>query len=92
MSFSPLDGPSVQGILTVTTVEIPLRVGLTNLDDREVITVQPVDGQVYITFVTGIEGFLVYKNQLVTFEATNTQDIFIKAVAGTVHVKIAERS
>ena len=89
--FEPLDGPSAQGILTVTTTESALRIGPDNFSERWVVTIQPTDGKVYVSFQTGVEGFLIFKNQLVTFEGTDSQTLYIKAVVGTVTVKIAER-
>ena len=92
MSLLPLDGPSEQGTLSVTTSEQVVKVGASNLEERKVVTIQPTDGKVYVSFKTGVTGFIVYKNQLVTFEASDKQDIFIKSVSGTVNVKIAERA
>jgi len=101
--LQPLDGPSSQGTLssvgTVTPIEV--KVGASALEDRKVITLQG-DGRYYVYFGDGTStpsagtvsanGFLNFRNQLVSYEATNQQQIFVLAVTGTVDIKIAERA
>jgi len=90
--YNICDGPAVQGTLSVTAVEQEIKVGASALEDRKVVTVQPTNGRVYVSFQTGIAGFLVYKNQMASFEASDKQPIYIISVTGTVSVKIAERA
>lgn len=92
MGLLPLDGPSVQTTLSVTTIQVEVKVGTLALAERKVITVQPQDGKIYISFVSGQNGMLLMKNGIYSFEASETQAMYIKAVTGTVQVVIAERA
>ena len=102
--LQPLDGPSTQGTLssvgTVTVVEAI--VGGSAFPERKVVTLQGV-GRFYVYFgdltvgapsaaTVSSDGFLVFKNAQVTYEATNQQPIYVLAVTGTVDIKIAERA
>jgi len=89
--FYPLDGPSVQDELSISTQQ-ELKVGASPLSERKVITVQPKDGKVYVSFVNGEDGFLCFKNGIYTFEASDKQPVYIKAESGTVAVVVAERA
>jgi len=100
----PLDGPSLQdssSVGTVTPVEI--KVGGSVLTERKVVTVQPKDGKLYYYFVdsTGAapsaatmvaDGLLIFKSQLMTFEVSEQQKIFVLAVTGTVNFVMVERA
>ena len=101
--LQPLDGPSAQGTLssvgTVTVVEA--KAGVTALEDRKVITLQG-DGRYYVYFGDGTgtpsaatvssNGFLNFRNQVVSYEASNQQAVYVLAVTGTVDIKVAERA
>ena len=88
----PLDGPAVQSKQTIPASETLVKVGASVLTERKVITVQPLTGNVYLTFETGKDGFLLLKRGIYSFEASETQVVYIKAVAGTEDVIIAERA
>jgi hypothetical protein len=56
------------------------------------VTLQPKDGKLWVSFVSGQDGFLIFKNQLVSFESSEQNPIYIKAFTGTVNVTVAERA
>lgn len=103
MSLQPLDGPSLQDTLSISTVSVlEVKSGVTALPERKVITIQPLDGSVYIYFGDGdniptttdvsTKGFLHNKKLKESYEASETQPVFILAVSGTVDVRFAERA
>jgi hypothetical protein len=103
MKFSPLDGPSAQGTITVDTITVKeVKIGANALDERKVITLQPIDGKIRVFFGDGVtvpnaatvavDGFLHFKSAKDSYEATNSQAVYILAEAGTVDVKVAERA
>lgn len=100
----PLDGPSIQGVLsavdTVTPVEV--KVGASPFEERKVVTLQG-DDKFYVYFgdedasapnaaTVTAQGFTVFKNQLTSFEAKYTQPIYVLALSGTVNIRIVERA
>jgi hypothetical protein len=100
--LQPLDGPSLQGSLSVTaSTVVELKVGINPYPERKVLTIQP-NGKIYIFFgedstipsVSDLQtkGFTHFKDALHTYEATATQRVYVLSVAGTVSVKIAERA
>lgn len=100
--FDPLDGPSLQGSLSVGTGAIvEAKVGALPYSDRKVITIQP-SGKIYVFFAeensvpsvsdVSTKGFLHFKNQKDTYEAGEKQKVYLLSVTGTVNVKIAERT
>lgn len=102
MSFQPLDGPSVQDRVAVTTSVVKeLIVGASALNDRQVITIQPVDGNIWVYFGDGTtpsastvstKGFKHVKMAKESYEAGEKQQIFIVADNGTVNVTFVERA
>lgn len=95
MAFIPLNGPSVEAEISVTTTVVELKVGTTAYEERQVVTFEAQDGKVrwgFTNAITSTKGFIAYKNQIVTIEATETQPVYIVAETGTVKVYLAERS
>lgn len=95
-----LDGPALQGNLTVTTATpVELKVGASRAD-REVVSVQ-ADQSIYVYFADEGEtplaatiqasGFIQTRNILNTYEAGGRQAIWLLAVSLTSYVRIAER-
>jgi hypothetical protein len=101
--LQPLNGPSLQDsvVLTDTTVFL-VKVGATELSERNVVTIYPVDGDIWVFFGDGIntpsasdvknKGFPHRKDLLRSYEATDTQNIYIVSDSGTVDVRFAERA
>jgi DUF4097 and DUF4098 domain-containing protein YvlB len=88
----PLDGPSVQSKISLTTTEIEAKVGASTYDDRKVITIQPVNGTIRMTFQQGTDGFYLFQGGMYSYEASASQKVYIKTDTGTVDVIISERS
>lgn len=91
--FIPLNGPALNGSLSVTTVAQELKVNASPLEDRKVVTIQPLDGDVYFGYdnsVTSSTGTLVYQGQYFPLEATEQLNVFIVSETGTVDVRITE--
>lgn len=101
--LKPLDGPADQTTLTVDTTTVQeAKVGASAFPERGVVTIQPVDGKIYVYFGDGsitpsaatviADGFEHPKTALRSYEAGPKQPVFILAQSGTVNVKIAERA
>lgn len=91
--FLPLDGPGVSGSLNVTTSAAELKVNASALEDRKVVTIQPLDGDVYFGYdssVTSSTGTKVFKGQYFPLEAGDQLTVYLVADSGTVDVRITE--
>lgn len=91
--FLPLDGPGVSGSLNVTTSAVELKVNASALEDRKVVTIQPLDGDVYFGYdssVTSSTGTKVFKGQYFPLEAGDQLTVYLVADSGTVDVRITE--
>lgn len=100
--FLPLDGPSLQDQESVTDSTVfRVKSGSSELAGRDVVSIQPLDGKIWVFFGDGStvpsasdvknKGFPQPKNSFRTYEATETQEIYIVADTGTVDVRFAER-
>lgn len=104
MSLLPLDGPSQQFSISLTsTTAVEVKDGANPpLGERKVITMMPTDGKIYVYFGDGsttptandvkTKGFPHSKGSMRSYEASDTQDVWIVADTGTVDVRVAERS
>jgi hypothetical protein len=95
MALLPLDGPSDQTSIVVTTSEVEAKVGASAFPERKIVTIQPLDGRVRVLFKTGLaatSGFLVFKNQIASFEASDTQPVYLRTESGSTTVIVSERS
>ena len=93
MSFIPLNGPALYGAITVTTTPQLIKVGADNLEDRKVITIQAIDGDVYFGYDNSVDhttGTLINEGQYFPLEATNQLDVYIVCETGTIDVRITE--
>lgn len=93
--FIPLNGPGTHGNLSVTTTAVELKVGGSALDQRVVVTIQPLDGDIYFGYndsVTASTGTKVFKGQFFPLEATDQLPVWLVAASGTVDVRITEVS
>ena len=102
MSLLPLDGPSAQLKVTVTDVTvIEAKAGTAVLDERKVITIQCSE-KIYIYFGDGVStpsvatiqnnGMWQYKNVKETYEASQSQPVYILAQGSSADVVIIERA
>ena len=90
--YLPLDGPAVYGSITVTSTPQELKVDDSVLDGRKLVTVQPVDGDIYYGYsasVTTSSGTKIIKGQLFMQECTDQLPIYLVA-ASDVDVRITE--
>ena len=103
MAFYPLDGPSKQFALSVgSSTPVEVKAGATAWTARKVVTLQPLDGDIYVYFADqgetpnastiSTKGFLHYKYQKDTYEASDTQAIWLVSTSGNVDVRGAERA
>jgi len=101
--LQPLDGPSTQDKIAVTdTVVVELKAGASPLEDRQVITIQPLDGNIRIYFGDGTttpsastvlqKGFKQTKLAKESYEAGDKQKVYVISESGTTNVIFAERS
>lgn len=100
--IQPLDGPSAQTTLSVTSSTVQeAKVGGSALTERKVITLQG-DQKFYVYFGDGsstpsagtvsANGIEIAKSAIATFEASDRQPIFVLAESTTVNLKVAERA
>jgi hypothetical protein len=93
--FIPLNGPAVHGALSVTTTPQEVKVGASRLEERNVLTIQPLNGDVYFGYsdsVTSLTGTKIYQGQVFPLEATDELPVWIVAASGTIDVRITEVS
>lgn len=93
--YIPLNGPSVNSAISVGTTAVEVKVGPTVLEERVVVTIQPLDGVVYFGFTpstTSTNGTKVFKGQYFSLEASDLETVYIVSETGTVDVRISERS
>lgn len=92
MALFPLDGPSVQNQITFTTTPAEVKVGASTYSERKVVTIQPVDGTLRLTFQSGQPGFYLYQGGFYSFEASDSQLIYAYTDSGSVNAIVAERA
>jgi len=96
MALYPLDGPAVENEISIDAITpTQIKVGASNFEERKVITFQAQTGKVRYGFTNGItasSGFTAAKGQIVTLEASDSQDVFIIAESGAVTIYFAERA
>lgn len=94
--YSQLDGPSLNGALSVNDTAVELKVGLETLEERVAVTIQPLNGHVYYGFsntVSSSNGTKIFKGQVFPLEAGTSDKVYLVADTGnTVDVRITERS
>lgn len=91
--YISLDGDSLYGALSVTTTPVEVKVGGSRYEDRQIVTIQPTNGDIVIGYsnaLTAENGTIIFKNQFFPIEATKDSEIWIRSVTGTVDVRIAE--
>lgn len=88
-----LDGPAVSSSQSIST-SVEVKVGGTALDERKMISVQPLDGNVFLSYntpATSANGFMkIFQGQYVEVERGNTLPVYIIAETGTVETLIGE--
>lgn len=100
--YSPLDGPSIHGVLSVGVGSVvEAKVGASPFEDRKVVSLQPA-GKIFVYFANDGEtpsisdvqnkGFEHFKDSLQTYEAGQKQKLFLLSASGTINVRIAERA
>ncbi len=95
MPYNEINGPGVYASQSVTTTAAELKVGASALTKRKVISIQPIDGDVYYGFdgsVTSSNGTKVFKGEKFFLECGDTLPIYLVAASGTVDTRIAEYS
>lgn len=89
-----IDGPGVQGTISVGTTAVLLQVGASPLEDRKIVSIQPTGNQVYYGYtsaVTTSTGTRIFKDQLLQLEATDSLEVYlISNNAGGIAVRITE--
>lgn len=92
--FIPLNGPGDQASLSVSTSPIEIKVGASRLEQRTIVTVQPLNGDIYIGYnsltLTSSTGTKVFKGQVYVLEATDSLPVYAVSESGTIDVRITE--
>jgi hypothetical protein len=100
--FFRLDGPTLQASQAVTDSTVfRVRVGASEFSERDVVTICPLDGDIWVFFGDNANtptaaqvkasGFPQPEGSTRTYEAAASQEIYIVADDGTVDVRYAER-
>jgi hypothetical protein len=100
--YQKLDGPATQFSVTLTSsTVVEVKAGANAMIGRQVITILPLDGKIWVYYGDGdntpsasdvkTKGFPQFKHAKETYEASETQPIFIVADDANVDVRIAER-
>ena len=90
--YLPLDGPALNGALSVSTA-VEVKVGASVLPERKVISLQPTDGDIWFGFSSSdldTKGSLIRQGQYFLIECTDKLPAYIQAVSGTVDVRVSE--
>lgn len=101
--YLPLDGPATQEQENVNaTTVFRVRSGASELEGRNVVTIQGINGVLWVYFGDGVSipsasqvrdlGFQQPKAAIATYEASQSQPVFILADVGTVDVRYSERA
>lgn len=94
--FLPLDGPAAQDLISVGDVsQVEIKVGASALTERKVVTIQPFGGKLRIFFVSGLNtdhGLLLVNKEKATFEASESQTMYMISESGTIDVLVIERA
>ena len=93
MSYQQMDGPGVSGAISVTNSATEAKVGATRLSERQSVTVQPLNGDIYWGYsalVTSSNGTKIFKGQFFPFEASDSLPIYLVSGGGTVDTRITE--
>lgn len=93
MAYLPLDGPAVYGAISVTSTPIELKVGASVLDERKVVTFQPLDGDIYYGYDNSVSyttGTKIIESQFFELEVASTLSIYLVAETGSINVRITE--
>ncbi len=94
--YIPLNGPADQGAISVSTTPIEVKVGASIFEERTIITIQPLDGDVYFGYnsgtLTSSTGTKIFKGQYFIMEASDSLPVYVVAASGTVDVRITEVS
>lgn len=100
----PLDGPSLQDALSVTTgTVVEAKVGGSPLAERKAVVIQPLNGNLYLYFDDGTntapsvanmaaKGLLLYAGAKDAYEASESQKLWILATTATTNTIIVERA
>ncbi len=90
------DGPGAGPTsISVTTTAVEAKVGGSAQEERKVVALQPLDGDVfwgYDSGVTSSSGHKLYKDVYAEIQAATTLPIFLVAASGTVDVRVSEIS
>lgn len=89
----PLDGPGVYGAITVGTTAVEAKVGANKLDQRAMVTIQPLSEAVYFGYdssVTISTGTKIFKGQIYPIEAGDKLSVFLISENAGNNIRITE--
>ena len=95
MPYNEINGPATTGAISVTTTAQVVRVGGSNLSKRSVISIQPIDGDIFYgadSGVTSSTGTKIFQGGKFFLECADTLDIYVVAASGSVDTRIGEYS
>jgi len=90
--YLPLDGPALNEALSVSSA-VEVKAGASKLDERKVITIQPIDGDIWFGFSSSdlsTKGSLIKQGQYFLLACSAQPAAYVHADSGTVDVRISE--
>lgn len=92
MSSLLLDGPAISGAITVGTSAIEAKVGGSTFEDRKAIIIQPLGGDIYWSYDSGVTvntGHKLYDGTLIYVQTGEQLPVYLIASSNT-DVRISE--
>jgi len=89
----PIDGPANTFQLNVTTSAVELKQGASVLSERKYVLIQPLDGDVYWGYTSGVtaaDGHRVREGGFFPIPAAERLPVYIVSASGTVDVRVSE--
>jgi hypothetical protein len=91
--LQPLDGPAVSSSVAVSSA-VEIKVGSTVLDERKMLSVQPTDGNIYLSYEAAASAsnafLIVFEGQYIELERGALLPVYMVAESGTVNVLVGE--
>lgn len=87
-----LNTASTDGIISLTTSAVPMRIGLSNLADRKYLILEAKTVNVVWGFSAGSQPFDIFKDQLLMIPCGPNITVYAKTSVGTGQIAVGELS
>jgi hypothetical protein len=83
---------AVSGVISLTSTPVPLRINVSNLENRKYIILQGLTNSVVWGFSEESQPFDIFKNQFVMLPCGSNITLYAKVVTGTGQISVGELS